>query len=162
MGIAKTFNAAIGLKDQKLLRKIGTYDFGFGTNFPAMETQYRHQCKKEYFNKFSLECRQKERSSKNKKSKKIAFGDIVTMINDNYIGKNNPMQLTDLLDYHKTVYIDEDGDEIKLQRFNVQNLAKKSRKKIEESELKIQADLTRKITVWHGDLTNNSSLNIEK
>ena len=162
LGNAKTFNAALGLNNQKLLRKIGTCDFGFGTNFPAMEMQYLHQCKREYFNKFSLECGQKERSSKDKKSKKIAFGDIVTMINDNCIGKNNPMQLADLLDCRKTDYIDESGDEIESQRFNVQNLAKKSRKKIEESELKIQADLTRKIIVWHRDVTYYSSLNIAK
>ena len=29
-------NAAKGLDDQELLRTIGTYDFGFGTYFPAM------------------------------------------------------------------------------------------------------------------------------
>ena len=37
------------------------------------------------------------------------------------------MQLADLLDRYKTVYIDEGGDEIKSQRFNVQNVAKKLR-----------------------------------
>ena len=40
------------------------------------------------------------------------------------------MQLVDLLDCHKTFYIDEDGKEIKLQRFNVQILAKKIEEKI--------------------------------
>ena len=169
MGKAETFNAEInirnaakGLNDQELLRKIGTYDFGFGPDFPAMEVQYHHQCKKEYFNKFSLECRQKEGGSKDKKAKRIAFSDIVTIINDNCIGKNNPMQLADLLDRYKTVYIDEGGDEIKSQRFNVQNLAKKLRKQFEESELKIQAESTRKIIVWRGDLTYSSALNIAK
>ena len=39
------------------------------------------------------------------------------------------MQLVDLLDCHKTFYIDEDGKEIKLQRFNVQILAKKKLRK---------------------------------
>ena len=154
-------NAAKGLNDQELLRKIGTYDFGFGPDFPAMEVQYHHQCKKEYFNELSLECCQKEGGSKDKKAKRIAFSDIVTMINDNCIGKNNPMQLTDLLDRYKTVYIDEGGDEIKSQRFNVQNLAKKLRKQFEESELKIQAESTRKI-LWRGDLTYSSALNIAK
>ena len=72
------------------------------------------------------------------------------------------MQLVDLLDRYKTVYIDEGGDEIKSQRFNVQNLAKKLRKQFEESELKIQAELARKIIVWHGDLTYSSALNIAK
>ena len=169
LGKAETFNAEInirnaakGLNDQELLRKIGTYDFGFGPDFPAMEVQYHHQCKKEYFNKFSLECRQKEGGSKDKKAKRIAFSDIVTIINDNCIGKNNPMQLADLLDRYKTVYIDEGGDEIKSQRFNVQNLAKKLRKQFEESELKIQAESTRKIIVWRGDLTYSSALNIAK
>ena len=63
MGKAETFNAemnlrdtAKGLNDQELLRKIGTYDFGFSPDFPAMEAQYHHQCKKEYFKKYSLEC----------------------------------------------------------------------------------------------------------
>ena len=168
MGKAETFNAEInirnaakGLNDQELLRKIGTYDFGFGPDFPAMEVQYHHQCKKEYFNELSLECCQKEGGSKDKKAKRIAFSDIVTMINDNCIGKNNPMQLTDLLDRYKTVYIDEGGDEIKSQKFNVQNLAKKLRKQFEESELKIQAESTRKI-LWRGDLTYSSALNIAK
>ena len=69
-----------------------------------------HQCKKEYFNKFSFECRQKEGDSKDKKAKRIVFSDIVTIINDNCIGKNNPMQLVDLLDRYKTVCIDEGGD----------------------------------------------------
>ena len=169
LGKAETFNAEInirnaakGLNDQELLRKIGTYDFGFGPDFPAMEVQYHHQCKKEYFNKFSFECRQKERSRKGKKAKKIAFSNIVKMINNNFIGKNNPMQLVDLLDRDKTVYFDEGGDEIKSQRFNVQNLAKKLRKNFEESDLKIQADSARKIIVWHGDLTYSSALNIAK
>ena len=69
-----------------------------------------HQCKKEYFNKFSFECRQKQGDSKDKKAKRIAFSDIVTIINDNCIGKNNPMQLVDLLGRYKKVYIDEGGD----------------------------------------------------
>ena len=133
----------------------------FGPDFPAMEVQY-HQCKKEYFNKFSLECHQKEGGSKDKKAKRIAFSDIVTIINDNCIGKNNPMQQADLLDRYKTVYIDEGGNEIRSQRFNVQNLAKKLKKQFEESELKIQTELTRKIIVWHGDLTYSSALNIAK
>ena len=169
LGKAETFNAEMNIRnaakclnDQELLRKIGTYDFGFDPNFPAMEVQYHHQCKKEYFNKFSFECRQKERSRKDKKAKKIAFSNIVKMINNNFIGKNNPMQLVDLLDRDKTVYFDEGGDEIKSQRFNVQNLAKKLRKNFEESDLKIQADSARKIIVWHGDLTYSSALNIAK
>ena len=69
LGKAETFNAEMNIRnaakclnDQELLRKIGTYDFGFDPNFPAMEVQYHHQCKKEYFNKFSLECHQKEGS----------------------------------------------------------------------------------------------------
>ena len=113
MGKAETFNAEInirnaakGLNDQELLRKIGTYDFGFGPDFPAMEVQYHHQWKKEYFNELSLECCQKEGGSKDKKAKRIPFSDIVTMINDNCIGKNNPMQLTNLLDCYKTLYIE--------------------------------------------------------
>ena len=72
------------------------------------------------------------------------------------------MQLVDLLDRYKTVYIDEGGDEIKSQRFNVQNLAKKLRKQSGEFELKIQADSTRKIIVWRGDLAYSSALNIAK
>ena len=102
--------AAKGLNDNELLRKIGTYDFGFGPDFPAMEVQYHHQCKKEYFNKFSFKCCQKEGDSKDKKAKRIAFRDNVIIINDNCIGKNNPMQLVDLLDCYKTVYIDEGGN----------------------------------------------------
>ena len=120
MGTAETFNAEInirnaakGLNDQELLRKIGTYDFCFCPDFPAMEVQYHHQCKKEYFNKFSFECRQKEGSRKDKKAKKIAFSNIIKMVNNNFIGKNNPMQLADLLDRDKTVYFDEGDDEIK-------------------------------------------------
>ena len=143
MGKAETFNAD-------------------GPDFPAMEAQYHHQCKKKYFNKFSLECRQKEGDSKDRKAKRIAFSDIVTIINNNCIGNNNHMQLLDLLDRYKTVYIDESDDEIKSQRFNVQNLAKKLRKQFEESKLKIQADSTRKIIVWHGDLTYSSAVNIAK
>ena len=127
-----------------------------------MEAQYHHQCKKEYFNKFSPECCQKEGGSKDKKAKRIAFSDIVTIINDNCIGKNNPIHFADLLDRYKTVYIDEGGDEIESQRFNVQNLAKKLRKQFEYSELKIQAESTRKIIVWRGDLTYSSALNIAK
>ena len=72
------------------------------------------------------------------------------------------MQLVDLLDRYKTVYIDEGGDEIKSQRFNVQNLAKTLRKQSGEFELKIQADSTRKIIVWWGDLAYSSALNIAK
>ena len=60
-------NAAKGLYNQELLRKIGTYDFGFGSDLAAIEAQYHYQCKKEYFNKFSLEYRQKEGGSKDKK-----------------------------------------------------------------------------------------------
>ena len=102
--------AAKGLNHKELLRKIGTYDFGFGPDFPAMELQYHHQCKKEYFNKFSFECRQNKGDSKDKKTKRIAFSDIVTIINDNCIGNNNRLQLVDLLDRYKTVFIDEGGD----------------------------------------------------
>ena len=69
-----------------------------------------HQCNKEYFSKFSFECRQKEGDSKDKKSKRIVFIDIVTIINDNCIRKNNAMQLVDLLGRYKKVYIDEGGD----------------------------------------------------
>ena len=46
MGKAETFNSEInignsakGLNNQELLRKIGTYDFGFGPDFPVMEVQ---------------------------------------------------------------------------------------------------------------------------
>ena len=69
LGKAETFNAEMNIRkaakcvnDLELLRKIGTYDFGFDPNFPAMVVQYHHQCKKEYFKKSSLECHQKERS----------------------------------------------------------------------------------------------------
>ena len=48
--------------------------------------------------KISLDCHQEEEGSKNKKAKKITFSDIVTKANVNSIGKNNPMQLTYLLD----------------------------------------------------------------
>ena len=84
------------------------------------------------------------------------------MINDNCIGKNNCMQLGNFLDLYKVVYIEESGDEIKLQMFNLQNLAKKLEKKFEESKLKIHSDSTRKIIVWHGGLTYTSALNIAK
>ena len=108
---------------------------------------------RKYFNKFSLECCQKEGGSRDKKAKRIAFSDIATAINDNCTGKNNPMQLADwFIDRYKTVCTDEGGDEIKSQRFDVQNLAKKSRKQFGEFKLKIQADSTRKIIVWQGDL----------
>ena len=70
-----------------------------------MEVQYHHQCKKEYFKKIGIEYCQKDGSSKDKKAKKIAFSDFVTIINDNCIGKNNHMQLVDLLDRYKTVYM---------------------------------------------------------
>ena len=50
------------------------------------------------------------------------------------------MQSANLSNPYKTVYIDEGGKEIKSQRFNVQNLARKLRKKFEESQLQIQAD----------------------
>ena len=84
------------------------------------------------------------------------------MINDNCIGKNNCKQLGNFLDRYKAVYIEEKGDEIKLQMFNVQNLAKKLKKKFEESKLKIHSDSTRKIIVWHGGLQKTSALNIAK
>ena len=49
LGKAETFNSEInirnsakGLNNQELLRKIGTYDFGFGQDFPVMEVQYHH------------------------------------------------------------------------------------------------------------------------
>ena len=102
--------AAKDLNHKELLRKIGTYDFGFCPDFPAMEVQYHHQWKKEYFNEFSFECCQKEGDSKDKKAKRIVFSDIVTIINYNCIGKNNPMQLGDLLGRYKKVYIDEGGN----------------------------------------------------
>ena len=72
------------------------------------------------------------------------------------------MKLPDLLDCHKRVYIDKGGDEIKSQRFNVQNLTKKLRKQFEESKFKIQGESARKIIVWRGDLTYFSTLNIAK
>ena len=127
-----------------------------------MEAQYHHQCKKEYFNKVSPECCQKEGGSNDKKANRIEFSDIVTIINDNCIGKNNLMQLPDLLDCHKRVYIGKGGDEIKSQRFNVQNLTKKLRKQFEESKFKIQGESARKIIAWRGDLTYSSTLNIAK
>ena len=80
MGKAETYNVEIniknavkGLDDQELLRKIGTYDFGFGPDFPAMDVQYHHQFKKECFNKFSLDCRQDEEDSKDKKNQKYCI-----------------------------------------------------------------------------------------
>ena len=72
------------------------------------------------------------------------------------------MQSANLSNPYKTVYIDEGGKEIKSQRFNVQNLARKLRKKFEESQLQIQADRTKKIIVWHRDLTYSSVFNITK
>ena len=91
----------------------------------------------------------KNEAAKIKKAKRIAFSDIVTITNDNCIGKDNPVQSADLLDRYKTVYIDEGGDEIKSQSFNVQNLAKKMRKQSEESELKVQAEST---MAWRFDI----------
>ena len=81
---------------------------------------------------------------------------------DNVIGKNNPMQLTELLDRYKTVYTSEGGNEIKAKGFNVQNLAKKLRKSFTEPELKTQANSTRNMIVWRGDMTYCSAHNIAK
>ena len=51
--------------------KTGTYDIGFEPDFPAMEVQYHRQCKKEYFNKFSLACCLKKEAAKIKRQKML-------------------------------------------------------------------------------------------
>ena len=44
-------NAAKYLKDETLLAKIGSYEFGNGSDFAAMETKYHYVCKQEYTDK---------------------------------------------------------------------------------------------------------------
>ena len=44
-------NAAKYLKDETLLAKIGSYEFGSGPDFAVMEAKYHHVCKREYTNK---------------------------------------------------------------------------------------------------------------
>ena len=138
-------NDAKGLNNRELFKKLVLIilDLVWISNI----CKKYYQCKKEYFSKFRLECCQKDGNSKDKKAKKVPFSDIVTIINDNGIGKNNPMQLANSLDCYETVDIDEGGDEMKSQRFRLQNLAKKLRENFEGSELKIQTDLARKILV---------------
>ena len=58
IGKCKTFdakvtvkNAAKYLKDETLYAKIGSYEFGNGPDFAAMEAKYHHVCKREYTNK---------------------------------------------------------------------------------------------------------------
>ena len=43
-------NAAKYLKDETLLSKIGSCEFGNGPDFATMETKYHHVCKREYTN----------------------------------------------------------------------------------------------------------------
>ena len=58
IGKCKTFdagvivrNAAKYLKDETLLAKIGSYEFGNGPDFAAVEAKYHHVYKREYTNK---------------------------------------------------------------------------------------------------------------
>ena len=44
-------NAAKYLKDETLLAKTGSYEFGSGSDFAVMEAKYHHVCKREYTNK---------------------------------------------------------------------------------------------------------------
>ena len=53
-------NASKYLKDETLLSKIGSYEFGNETSFAVMEAKYHHVCKREY-----------TRSERNKKLRKI-------------------------------------------------------------------------------------------
>ena len=39
-------NAAKYLKDETLLAKLGSYEFGNGPDFAAMEAKYHHACKR--------------------------------------------------------------------------------------------------------------------
>ena len=112
-------NAAKELDDQELLSKVGIYYFGFSPDLHAMEGQYRHWFKKEYFKIFCLECRQKQGGSKDKKTKKIACSDNVTITKDSCIEKKQPYTTGWFINRYKTVYIDDGGNEIKSQRFNV-------------------------------------------
>ena len=43
--------AALKLHDEKLLLKIGNYQFGQGQDFIALEAHCHHQCKRNYLNK---------------------------------------------------------------------------------------------------------------
>ena len=70
IGKCETFDAKVTirnaaakyLKDETLLAKIGTYEFGNGPDFAAMETKYHLVCKQEYTNKVR-EAKKSEKSN---------------------------------------------------------------------------------------------------
>ena len=98
LGKSETFNAEINIRtaakelnDQSLLRKIGTYDFGCGPDFPAMEARYHHQCKKDYLNKLrNMRNSKQNEENVGNKAKKCALKDIITKITIDVIEKKQP------------------------------------------------------------------------
>ena len=75
-------NAAKYLKDETLLPKSGSYEFGNGPDFAVKEAKYHHVYKREFTNK-ARDAKNSENSnlSSEKKSKSAALNDLIAFVN---------------------------------------------------------------------------------
>ena len=103
-------NAAKYLKDETLLAKLGSYEFGNGPDFAAMEAKYHHACKRKYTNKVS-DAKNSGKSNlfSDKKAKSAALNDLIAFVNKRVIEKKPPTEVSQLLERYKRVYITEGG-----------------------------------------------------
>ena len=136
----------MSINDEDLLLKLENYQFGAGPDFAAMGVMYHHQCKREYLNKQA----RKDALSKDKKAKGAATKDLVHFVHSSLLGQNKPIQVSNLLDRYKKVYV-SGGCTEKINTYNVQNFAEKLRKLFSDSLLSVKADSTKKMIAWKGE-----------
>ena len=79
IGKCETFDAEVTirnadkyLKDETLLAKIASYEFGNGPDFAAMKAKYHHACKQEYTNK-GRDAKNSEKSNLSSEKKAKSF-----------------------------------------------------------------------------------------
>ena len=83
-------NDAKCLKDETLLAKIGSCEFGNGRDFVGMEAKYHHVCKQEYTNK-AREAKNSEKSNlpSEKKATSAALNNLIAFVNKGVIEKTH-------------------------------------------------------------------------
>ena len=131
------------------LAKIGTYEFGNGPDFAAMEAKYHHVCKREYTNK-AREAKKLKKSNlpSEKKAKSAALNDLFAFVNKRVIKKNTPTEVSQLLERYKRLFITEGGKQDKIKSYTSQRLVNKLGKHFDSTVLNITSDSTKKRIPW--------------
>ena len=139
--VEKTIRAAAKEQnDQKLLLKIGNYEYGEGKDFTAMEVKYHHQpCKSNYVKILRIK---KKGDATETIARKESMAEIIQYTKEHIIEGNNPMHVSEILERYKKIVSSKAGS-CQCQ-YNVQNLSNKLTKEFPNT-LEIKSNATKKL-----------------